>query len=501
MQATEEQRVCLAAYNSGQDLRIDAAAGSGKTTTLRYLMARGARRGRTLYTSFGRKIVEEARSRFPAHVDVRTNHSLAYRSCGGRWRDEGRLQNRVTGYQLAQACGWGSGVFAPYADTTQGGYAVMQTISNFCGSGDDALATGHVPLLLDADGKTDRDYTQRVLEQAREVWERMLAPRDRVPITHDVYLKAWALTHPKLGYDVILLDEAQDTSGLMIRLLAEQTHAQRVIVGDRYQQIYAWRGAVNAMRQFKVDAVGKLTRSFRFGPAIATLANAVLEQYAGAEDLHIEGSPNLCSTVDMTARVEPSRAVVARTNAGLIVALIEAQMHDRHSKFAVVGGVAEMKSLLYGVQDLMRNKRSSNPELLEFASWVALMQATADPPYAHLRPLVELVNDYRPEKLLEELGRADGNERDEAQCKRVFSTTHRAKGREFESVELLDDFKVHDDRKPGQQGYRKWNPEEGNILYVAVTRAKLRLDAGNSDAIRDVAHRAGLRLDELAHAA
>lgn len=501
MEATAEQKTCLAAFNSGQDLRIDAAAGSGKTTTLRYLMARGARQGRTLYTSFGRKIVEEARSRFPVHVDVRTNHSLAYRSCGNQWRAEGRLQNRITGYQLAQACGWGSGVFAPHADTTQGGYAVMQTIANFCGSGDDALATDHVPLLLDAAGKVDRDYTHCVLEQARAVWERMMAPGDRVPITHDVYLKAWALTHPRLEYDAILLDEAQDTSGLMIRLLAEQTHAQRVIVGDRYQQIYAWRGAVNAMRQFKVDVVGKLTRSFRFGPAIATLANSVLEQYAGAKDLHIEGSPELGSTVNMMGRTEPARAVVGRTNAALIVELIETQMRDRRNKYAVVGGVAEMKSLLYGIQDLMRGKRSSNPELLEFVSWQALMRAAADPPYAHLRPLVDLVNGYRIEQLLDELGRAEGNERDEAQCKRVFSTTHRAKGREFESVELLGDFKVRDDKKPGQQGYRKWNPEEGNILYVAVTRAKLRLDAGNSDAIRDVARRAGLRLDDLANAA
>lgn len=501
MEATEEQKACLAAFDSGKDLRIDAAAGSGKTTTLRYLMARGKRRGKTLYTSFGKKIVEEARAKFPAHVDVRTNHSLAYRACGAAYSRAGRLSGKVTGYLLAQACGWRDGTFAPYAAPTQGGYAVLQTINEFCGSGDEALATRHVPLLLDAEGKVDADYTKVVLEQSRETWQRMLDPSSRVPVTHDVYLKEWALTHPHLDYDTILLDEAQDTSGLMIRLLSEQTHAQRVIVGDRYQQIYAWRGAVNAMRQFKVDVVGQLTRSFRFGPAVAELANAVLKTYAGAKGMHIVGSPSVPSVVSLVNSVPEARTVVARTNAALVVGLIEAQMRDRGSRFCVVGGVAEMKSLLYGIQDLMRGQRSTNPELLEFASWRALMQASRDPVYAHLRALVDLVDDYPVSKLLDELGHAEGNERDEPRCKRIFSTTHRAKGREFDTVELLGDFKVRDNKRPGQHGYRKWNPEEGNILYVGLTRAKLRLDVGGSDAIRDAANRAGLNLTTLAQAA
>jgi hypothetical protein len=74
----------------------------------------------------------------------------------------------------------------------------------------------------------------------------MIDKRDDMPLGHNGYLKAWALTGPMLNTDYILLDEAQDTNPVVLGVLTGQ-RAQVVYVGDPYQQIYEWRGAVNAM--------------------------------------------------------------------------------------------------------------------------------------------------------------------------------------------------------------------------------------------------------------
>jgi len=483
MQATPEQRRCLDLFNQGS-LRIEAAAGSGKTTTLRYLMVRGANHGRTLYTSFGRKNIEEARSKFPRTVEVRTNHSLAYRALGASWQKQRRLQGRITALELAQLCGWRDYTFAPAAPVGVGAYAVLTTLQAFCQSADETLSPKHVGAYFTPNHQRDRAFEHRALEWAAETWNRMMRSNDPLPITHDVYLKAWALQHPELGYDTVLLDEAQDTTELMVALLAEQRHTRLVVVGDRYQQIYGWRGAVNAMANFKTAAVGYLTQSFRFGPAIARAANAALATYAEA-DTRLKGLASITSRV---GKVDEPRAVLARTNAGLIEELIKTQLRFPNDRFAVVGGTAELEALVHGAMDLMRGHRTTQRELAEFADWRSARTAAEDPSHAYLRPLVKLVNTYSPDLLLQQLLRAHGNERDETACRRVFSTVHKAKGREFESVALIDDFPERAPETP-KQTVDTWHTEEGNLLYVAMTRARRALDVHECPAALDALQR------------
>ena len=97
---TDEQRLAVEQALTGLPLKVEAGAGTGKTTTLvaisKALVGTGrCRRG--LYLAFNRAIAESAGAKLPPEVESRTAHGLAYRAVGHRYRH--RL-GRLTGTDL-----------------------------------------------------------------------------------------------------------------------------------------------------------------------------------------------------------------------------------------------------------------------------------------------------------------------------------------------------------------------------------------------------------------
>jgi hypothetical protein len=89
-----EQQRAIELFLKHEGLRIDAYAGTGKTTTLMMLAGSTPKRG--LYLAFNRSIADEARRRFPASVHCSTSHSVAFRSVRGafgysEWKMTGSL--------------------------------------------------------------------------------------------------------------------------------------------------------------------------------------------------------------------------------------------------------------------------------------------------------------------------------------------------------------------------------------------------------------------------
>ena len=104
---------------------------------------------------------------------------------------------------------------------------------------------------------------------------------------HDGYLKLWQLRNPSLqrvtNHDVLLLDEGQDMNPTMLNIFMNQS-VTRVIVGDPNQQIYMFRGAVNALGLISPTHTYFLTQSFRFGPEIGFVANLCLTRLKNKAD-------------------------------------------------------------------------------------------------------------------------------------------------------------------------------------------------------------------------
>ena len=76
-------------------------------------------------------------------------------------------------------------------------------------------------------------------------------------------------------YDLILVDEAQDLNPVTMAIIEEQT-IPVMYVGDTHQHIYGFNGAKDGLRANRADVELRLTRSFRFGPAVAWIANKVV---------------------------------------------------------------------------------------------------------------------------------------------------------------------------------------------------------------------------------
>ncbi|WP_457028078.1 UvrD-helicase domain-containing protein [Kitasatospora sp. P5_F3] len=469
---TPEQTEAIASYGDGIDLVIQAGAGCGKSSTLK-LIARADSRRRMALVAYNRSTAADAKRSFPANVTASTGHGLAFDP-----RYLPRIQRpRQTALAAAQALNIDRLTGGIQRIPTDLGHvkamtskvvmrAALETVERYCHSADDDLEIRHIPRY---DGLTNGHALTAlaglVLPVARAAWADLKREDGVLKMSHDHYLKLWALGRPRLAADVVLLDEAQDTNDVLAKVLLDQDHAQRVAVGDSAQQIYGWRGAKDALATFERDLgaqVATLSQSFRFGPAVAEAANRWL--YLVGTGMRLTGWDEWDSTI---GPIDEPDAILCRSNSGAVGVVLEALKAGR--KVALVGGGGDMQRLAWAARDLQAGRPTDHPELIAFPSWQAVREYAAEED-GSLKTLVGLVDDYGPEHLADA---ADALASEDA-AELVVSTAHKAKGREWTSVRIHGDFRAP---KPDPRtGLRVLRREEARLAYVAVTRARLRLD-------------------------
>ncbi|WP_037576718.1 UvrD-helicase domain-containing protein [Phaeacidiphilus oryzae] len=469
---TGEQAEAIAAYGDGTDLVLQAGAGCGKSSTLR-MIAGSDRRRRMLYVAYNRSIAADAAKSFPANVTAKTGHGLAFDP-----KFLPRIQRpRQTALDAAKALGVDRMLGGVQRILTDHGdlkamtskvvmRCALDTVAWFCHSADPELTSRHIPAyegLKLPDARAE--LVDMVLPVAKLAWADVLKGDGVLKLSHDHYLKLWALGRPTIDTDVILLDEAQDTNDVLSRVLLDQEHAQRIAVGDSAQQIYEWRGAKDALTVFERELGAEtrtLSQSFRFGQPIAEEANRWL--YLVGTELRLTGWEQCTSDV---GPVTSPDAILCRTNAGAIGIVLEALRAGR--KVHLVGGGSEIKRLAWAAQSLQAGRATDHPELLAFPSWEAVREY-AEEEDGSLRVLVKLVDDHGPEELITAADALAG----ETSAELVVSTAHKAKGREWPKVRIHGDFRQpKPDPATGETRLRR---EEARLAYVAVTRAREHLD-------------------------
>jgi superfamily I DNA/RNA helicase len=348
---------------------------------------------------------------------------------------------------------------------------VLDSIKRYLQSDDEEPQRKHIPRYgcLEALPESQfEEFTQQAIGHVEAAWNAMRHKSNGLPLSHDGYLKLWALSQPRSNVDYIMVDEAQDLNPVVLGVL-RRMECPVIYVGDPYQQIYDWRGAVNAMEQVVTKHRVLLSQSFRFGSGIADAATVVLQKLGAKQP--VRGFPGIESHV---SRVRPD-VILARSNAGVIGSVLHCLA--RGVSCHVLGGTRELERVLEDVKRIKQGAAAQSPELLGFSIWRDVMAFSVQPEGEYLRGFVALVQEYGEETMLRAIAKC---EKEENKARVVCSTTHKAKGREWSYVRVNSDFDSAFMRtaralspNQGRGDHQTSFNAEARLLYVAMTRAKI----------------------------
>lgn len=479
MKPTLEQQAIIDAATSRpvRNLAISAYAGAGKTATL--VMLAKALPKQSLYIAFNKSIAEEASELFPVWVTCKTLHSLAYAAV----ITPQKMFRKVAGYSdtkailrlLDKELG-----YLPDYMALEAVYFTLEVIKEFCQSASFDLA-GFVYWYMVEQG-IQLEYDMR-LPSVLKLWEAMTDPKSTITMTHDVYLKLFQLSKPVLDFDVIYQDEFQDANPVTLDIFYRQK-CQLVAVGDPYQSIYEWRGAVDAFKTIPEDWVKlKLTESFRFTPEIASIATKLL--HIAGEDSPVVGLGK--------AKGDGSRAILCRTNLDILTHLLAAK--NAKEKVFVMADLADLWSKLYHISSLSSGSKPKYPnrQLKMFSNMDELVKeaehnhefkkllnfgtllASGKGLHANIVDIKEVVVDKQEDAAY------------------TIATLHRSKGLEYDHV-TIDSNAINLDQEDLTIAEILADGQLLNLLYVGVTRARASLSS--PDELHEVISMCGMLRDE-----
>ena len=526
------QETAIAAAVAGKNIKVEAGAGCAKSSTLRLIAAADPTKTYGVLT-FNRANAVESNEHpdKPRNLIYSTTHAIAW-----DWIVRGTgFQSKLNGgYMDCKNYPAASSVFntlvsfqglSSVQERTQRNLLrriVNNTVTVFCNSASldiSAFAEEYLDTLFGPDSTGYYLYPlSDLLEDVKEELIRLKRPEvftlknfivnywteltdrrvDTLPISHDVYLKLYHMegksinTFPgekrrPVGIDVLVLDEAQDTNPCVEAIFAKSQLRQKIVVGDRWQQLYAWRGAGDTMDNFKLFEKLELPESFRFTPAIADVANNIL---AKVTDFRIAGKAELAPV--------RTRASLFRKNISILTKLIEiatyALEHPEKEtpKVYVEMDLKELFSMMYHINACAFDEKPKFPnyKLGTLINNLAELEDAAAA-NADIKALWKQTTKFA----ISAGGITKGISniqaiivKDKADADHIYSTLHKAKGLEYDCVTISPDFvSINLSAFKDKAGnLAEWAVREAfynklmqidNIcmLYVGCTRAKYKL--------------------------
>lgn len=458
---------------------IIARAGSGKTTVIVEACTRMGGLD-VLFVAFNKIIADELQRRVPANTTASTCHAFGLKAVTHTF-------GRITVDKYNDRVKTLANQEIPPAACDAASVGAMSKLVSLCKS---QLVTKveEVEAIADAFqcdapegdpktgvGRVDPELWYRIALKILEGCKPMKGGKAPFPqgISYDdmIWLPV-VLQLPVLKFDRVLIDETQDlTPAQMELILRAVVPGGRILaVGDDRQSIYAWAGAdaTSIPRLIKrLDATTlPMVITYRCAKSIVRVANQWVPDLQAAPDA-IDGTVNEVNKKALMTGVQIGDAILSRTNAPLVTICLALL---RAGKRATIRG----RDVGAGLLTLVR--KSNTYSIVEFSSW---LRAYED------RETKRLERLGKPEKLDELQDRvetlaalSEGCATTSELCTRIetlfseekgegkiiLSSTHKAKGLEWDRVWLLWDT------------YRPGKTEEDNLCYVAVTRAKSELN-------------------------
>lgn len=484
---TDEQKYIVddISIDESEIVKVLAFAGTGKTSTL--LKAASSIQGNKLYLAFNKSIAEEAKSKFSkSNTEVRTTHALAY-----------AYVVKSRGYMVKNSY---SPIELMHRYNCEYWIAnkARKIVENFCNSAVDEIT-------LDERDDQTNENNQLSLNVAKQYFQDML--QKNIDITHSGYLKVFEMmlkkqsfTTPK--YRLIMLDEAQDTNDVTLSIFYNLNSKQKIVVGDRHQQIYSFRGSINAMK--KIDSkTYALTNSFRFTKKIGIKATEFLKHFRD-EALTLNGMGKEGNSDEMN-----EMAYITRSNVRMIHILEEHMLDHKYIKpvrnpDATFGLALNLKRLENNELDQIDREYNYLKKFMdkwnnlslhkrnEFLSILEYVKSTIKDEEDEVFRTINLLSKIRD---IEAVYKYAVTCYHDTKTPQLFATTaHTSKGLEWAQVTVENDFPCWYSigkwfKKNGISPATTTNPfkyfvknckdqkyiDELNLYYVAITRAKYEL--------------------------
>jgi len=475
--------------NEAKNVVVIAFAGTGKTFSL--LQVAKAIKEKKLYLAFNKAIEIEAKAKFKGtNTDVYTTHGLAYLYIVKKMGFTLKMSYSVK--EVMQILD-----IKDYYVSKR----VMEIVEDFCNSN------------LNRFEELNSFINSKLFIQEKSKELMNLMSTKKIGISFSAMLKLFQvyLVRGKIKlptYRVSMLDEAQDTNDVTLSIFNHINSIQRVYVGDPHQQIYSFRGGVNAMQKVDNPLILTLTNSFRYTKRIGDKATHFLRL--------LKDEKNRINGLAENNYNIKTKAFIARSNIKLIEKIDS--LLNEGKKFRSARGPASIFGLPFNLlkikkyyEEDKKNKLELDEDFLFLRYFVNdyekhLKKSTVKKPVEILQFITESIGDDRDEivksiKLITQygyrlnymFGKLLEYEKSKEDIKIYLTTAHTSKGLEWDSVELLGDFPAYktivnwfiENDEPTYVkdlvGYFLENCKEQryidelNLYYVAVTRAKYHL--------------------------
>ena len=458
----EQLAIVEAAVTLPDNLQVVAYAGAAKTTTLR-LICEALSGTPILSVAFNKRIAEEMATKLPGHVKSATLNSIGHRVWATTTGKRLYLESSKTFKLLSDAT---KALKGKAAESVRSEFPILlRAIDAAVTAG--VLPPGKYPQAESLVPVDDfLDTLDDLPDNLHLVWE-VLHQRIQqsyagtIDFGDQIYMPAlFGGTFPR--FPLVLVDEAQDLSPINHRFVERLVSRRLIVVGDPYQSIYGFRGAVNSGMDVLAAkfSMRRLTLSVSFRcpqrvveaahfrvPAMRAAPNAPAGEVLDLPEWNL-------------ASVPPNSAIICRRNAPIFslgFAFIRAgKPFNLRGSDMGPGIIRLFKS--FGPLNLPQEK-----VLTSIDGWLA--EALARRPKradvsrdraACLRIIASHGTDLGgaiayAERLFASTGTV------------TLSTIHKAKGLEWDTVYHLDPWIIQLD-----------DDQDANCAYVAITRAKSR---------------------------
>jgi superfamily I DNA/RNA helicase len=243
---SEQSAIIEAAKGSKDSILISALAGAAKTSTLE-MICQALPVSPILCLAFNKRIAEEMKTRLPGHVTVKTMNALGHgiwaAACAKRLvvstkKSYDLLKNKIDALPRPQRME----AYDTFSET-------LKAIGK-------AKVCGYIPehaylhaRRITSQGEFrdqfDEDEINFTLVDEVLIEGIRLAYEGQIDFDDQIYMPTlFGGTFPR--FPLVMVDEAQDLSALNHAMLEKLVTVRLIAVGDPYQSIYAFRGAVQS---------------------------------------------------------------------------------------------------------------------------------------------------------------------------------------------------------------------------------------------------------------